>query len=128
MSERGAWTSEFIYCERCLKEMVRLLREGFGEDNKYFTLSTTPPWPDYKYDLPILHGKIGGLAPGEEVIDFTTFAKSTEVASSLCHRVRLCVFPDTGEGGFLVLEVGEGREPLCLKLSRSPVTSSLRDL
>lgn len=99
MSERGSWTSEYIYCGDCLEALESLLENSFGANGKFFTMTRTPPWAGARQELNILHGKIGGLGPGGEIRDMRE-ALQDERARALCHRVRVVVL---GESGFTAI-------------------------
>lgn len=95
MSERGSFCTEYIYCEKCLEAVKKvLLRNG-----KWLCSVQIPSWEGKKDPLPIIAGKIGGTYAGEELHDMEDLVEQLE--PGLCHTVRISVMPDDGGfGGF----------------------------
>lgn len=98
MSERGSFVTEFIYCPDCLEKLKAVLvKEG-----KFLRGVLIEGWEGGPDVLPIIAGKVGGLAPGEEsvVFQFELFT----AANAPCHPVRIAVLPDRGGGLLLTIQ------------------------
>lgn len=88
MSERGSICTEFIYCEECAKAVNAVLQRwarkpinyptcvSIGDDTPHITAIFT-------------HASASGL----ELVDWDIYMRS-EIASVICHPVRLAVFPE----------------------------------
>lgn len=103
MSERGSFVTEFIYCERCLSEIEKIL----CHHEKYFHGIKIPHWSEPEKALPIIAGKIGGLYPTEELHVFETLIMP-KIAAVICHKLRIAVIADEGEEMFTIYPVKDG--------------------
>jgi len=73
-------------------------------DEKYLKGVVIPPWTGMSGDhLPIIAGKIGGLSPGEEIWGFD-MELAPEIASVICHPVRIAVMADSGASRIFRIE------------------------
>jgi hypothetical protein len=99
MSERGSFCTEYVYCTKCLE----VLRRHLLKDEKHFRGFSIPMWTGCTTpgDLPIIAGKIGGMAGGEEIIAME-FEYGEPLNAELCHRVRIAVMAESGQSKFLV--------------------------
>jgi len=97
MSEKGSFITEFIYCEKCLSGVSRVLLEN----EKYLNSIQIPHWVEGYKPLPIVAGKIGGLYPGEELFTFE-LEFIPKIKSLICHEVRIAVLAETGERIFKI--------------------------
>ena len=93
MSERGSFVTEYIYCADCLRaaQKVLLARE------KYLCSEQLVSWEPGGALLPIIAGKIGGLASGEELRAMEELGALLELR--LCHPLRIAVIPDSEREG-----------------------------
>jgi len=93
MSERGSFCTEYIYCQLCFQAVKRAL----VKDDKFLRGIEIPMWTGGEEEtLPIIAGKIGGSAPGDEML-FMEADIFPEMAEELCHNLRLVVLPDSNE-------------------------------
>ena len=99
MSERGSFTTEYIYCKDCFEAVRKILEK----DDKYLKGVQIPMWSGNETgeELPIIAGKIGGLHSGEELETFE-FELNQEIAKVICHPVRIAVLAESGERIFTI--------------------------
>ena len=91
MSERGSFTTEYIYCDECLKKAKAILLSS----TKMLCSQEIKSWsPDDTLPLPIIAGKVGGYYMGEELITFMLIAE--ELEKQLCHPMRIAVLAEEG--------------------------------
>ena len=100
MSERGAFTTEYIYCPKCL----RLAKSVLLDNKKYLCSIQIPSWDgqNVKY-LPIIAGKIGGLAKNEEIDSIQMMFLNKKP----CHKLRIAVICDTGNATIIEIKPDE---------------------
>lgn len=96
MSERGSFVTQFIYCDKCFDEC----RKVFVKNDKYLKGVVIPSWQEGQ-TLPIIAGKIGGLGPGEELIEMQYTIKP-KLDETLCHKIRISIMPDNGQDTIIV--------------------------
>jgi hypothetical protein len=103
VSERGSYTTEYIYCSECFKAVSSILRaEG---QSKWLTSHQAFYWRgNFMETLPILSGKVGGTYSREEVDTLEELA--CRMAAEVCHPVRIVVIPDAGDPVLIVAEPG----------------------
>jgi len=89
MSERGSFCTEYIYCDKCLEVVQSILI-----DNDKFLSSETIP--THSHEPRIVAGKIGGLFPGEELLDMEC-EYGPAIAARICHPLRIAVLAEKGE-------------------------------
>lgn len=65
MSERGSFTTEYIYCRTCFEACKDVL----CQNGKYLKGVVIPTWCEGGGELPIISGKIGGMWSGQEFND-----------------------------------------------------------
>ena len=108
MSERGSFTTQYIYCDRCYEAV----REVLVSDDKYLRGVPIPMWGEgqrtgvgfgddnHPRELPIVAGKIGGLYAGEE--KYAMLELLAEIKPNLCpgHSIIVGVIPDSSEPVF----------------------------
>jgi hypothetical protein len=104
LSERGSYVTEYVYCPECFEGLKAIL---FVPAEKYLTATLVTSWHPDK-TLPIIAGKVGGLAAGEERFTFDVVLRP-HIESALCHPLRIAVLPDSG--GFELLEYNTMRVP-----------------
>ena len=93
MSERGSFTTEYIYCTKCLEALKPILMK----DDKYLHGVQIPSYSsNFGGYLPIIAGKVGGLGMGEEAWVFQ-FELVDQICEAICHRVRIAVLCESGE-------------------------------
>jgi len=102
MSERGSFVTEFIYCQKCFSAVESILVKA----DKYLTGVKVPHWNGSGDNLPIIAGKIGGLAPEEELIVFEYEIKQM-IEKHICHVVRVAVLAEQGHKIFVCTPGGE---------------------
>ena len=91
MSYRGSFVTSYIYCEKCLEEVSKILICN----QKYLCSQTIDSWENCGVDkLPIIAGKIGGLAEGEEIEAFE-FDFIPKLEKVICHPMQIAVIPDS---------------------------------
>jgi hypothetical protein len=106
MSERGSFTTEYIYCDRCFNIVKKVLLKR----DKFLCSTIIPSW--CKQRLPIVAGKIGGLYAGEELNDME-LEYIPELEKRLCHEVRIAVLAENGERLFKARAAeNQGAEPV----------------
>ena len=100
MSERGSFVTEYIYCAHCLEAA----REVLLRREKFLCSTEIPSWEgaDPATYLPIIAGKVGGLYAGEELNTFE-FDLCDELATRICHPLRIAVLAEQGEEIFTVM-------------------------
>lgn len=88
MSERGSFTTEYIYNESDYK----IIRKALDKNSKYLCVSPPAYWGDSKNELPIVSGKVGSLNFGLEwsMIAFALVGVETE------HDIKIVVMQDAG--------------------------------
>lgn len=96
MSERGSFVTEYIYCDKCLEAAKNIL---IGNE-KHLCSQIIDGWGGAKF-MPIIAGKIGGLHPGEELIDFE-YTYIPKLEKVLCHNLRIAVLAEEGEQIFII--------------------------
>lgn len=92
MSERGSFTTEYIYCDKCLEAVKSVLIS----DEKYLKGIQIPMWGGGDGSLPIIAGKIGGMSSGEEIWSFK-YEEQPEIEKNICHPVRIAILAENGE-------------------------------
>lgn len=103
MSERGSFVTEYIYCKQCFEAAQQVL---LGKE-KYLHSCVIPAGDGF---MPIIAGKIGGLGPGDEFINFDRYLLSP-LSESICHKMRVTILADSGQATLLILP-GEERYKL----------------
>jgi hypothetical protein len=101
MSERGSFVTEFIYCTGCLERMQAVLVGNIkhGPHGKYLIgerVSSIDRVTGKLWSMNIIAGKLGGCAPGDDLIMFQFELFTAENAP--CHPVRVALLPDSGAG------------------------------
>ena len=99
MSERGSFVTQYVYCHECFKA----LREVLLKRDKFLCSSEIPAYWDG--NLPIIAGKIGGTAAGDELLTFE-FDIADMLKGKLCHDVCVAVIPECGEPAFITFKAG----------------------
>jgi hypothetical protein len=89
MSERGSFTTQYIYCEKCLAAVKAVL---MAQRDKYLFAVQAG-------DYPVIAGKIGGLGQGDELVTFREYLIQ-ELEQVICHPVRFAVLSDTAGDEF----------------------------
>lgn len=89
MSERGSFTTEYVYCEKCFAAIKEILLSN----EKSLCSTIIPSW--CKQEIPIIAGKIGSLVIGGE---FLTFEMEIipQLEEVICHDMRIAVLSDSG--------------------------------
>lgn len=99
MSERGAWMTEYTYCNRCLETVRSIITEHSNE------------WTVTKLaNYPILAGKAKGMYAGEEIVQFETDLVE-KLEAALCHPVRFAVIAEQGQRLFWIHPRYQPKEP-----------------
>ena len=101
MSERGSFCTEYIYCGKCLDAVKSVLMAE--PPNKSLAAFLAPSW-EAGHTLPIISGKIGGTAPGDEIA-FFEHEYGPAIAAKICHRVVIAILAENG-AAFAVIEPG----------------------
>ena len=103
MSERGSFTTEYIYCDKCFEAVKKTLLAN----EKGLCSIVIPSWERWdkkkflfwnitkKRFLPIIAGNVGGGFAGEELMQFELYL-IPEIEKNICHPVRIAVLPDCG--------------------------------
>ena len=89
MSQRGSFTSEFIYCDAC----ATILRTCLSEIDSVAM---------HDGGGHIVSGFIGGGSPGDE--GHKVERAMSEVATLFCHKVRVVVLPEESRAVHLSIE------------------------
>lgn len=89
MSERGSFTTQYVYCEECLERLKAVL----CKNDKSLKGVQIPSWRSDEELLPIIAGKCGGLGAGDERLMFEHRLFNSENAP--CHPVVIAVIPET---------------------------------
>lgn len=114
MSERGSFTTEFIYCYECFEAATTVL----VRDEKYLRGVVIPSWQSFAespergaiYDsaaeewraaLPIIAGKIGASWAGGE-LSTMDLEIGPALAAVICHPMRIAVLAEDGERIFTI--------------------------
>lgn len=97
MSERGSFTTQYIYCKKCLEAAKTVLTIG----DKYLHAVQIPSWKEGDDPLPIISGKIGGMSSSEELLTFE-YELAPELAKVICHPMRIAVLAEDGQEIFTV--------------------------
>ena len=92
MSERGSFCTEYIYCDKCLDAVKSVLMAE--PPNKSLAAFLTPSW-ETGHTLPIISGKIGGTAPGDEIA-FFEHEYGPAIAAKICHPMMIAVLAENG--------------------------------
>lgn len=94
MSQRGSFTTQYIYCDKCLNACKNVLTEN----NKYLKGVQIESWQDGNV-LPIISGKIGGSWQGKELASFI-FGLIPEIQIEMCCEceLQIAVIPDDMDG------------------------------
>lgn len=96
MSERGAWCTEYIHCDKC--------RAGF---RAFLKKTDATPLPDGKYwsggeiTAGVFAGRIGGLYAKEELHTWEQELEP-ELSPLICHDLRVAVIAEDGERFYTV--------------------------
>lgn len=101
MSDRGAFVTEFIYCEECLNVVKSVLLK----DEKYLRGILVPKHTPLEGHYPIIAGEVGGLYAGEELNIFENEIIPS-LQDSICHPIRIAVIAEKGERIFTVIPKG----------------------
>jgi len=99
MSERGSFVTEYIYCKECFEAAEKVL---LGKE-KYLHSCVIPAGNGF---MPIIAGKIGGLGPGDEFINFDRYLL-LPLSEHICHEMRITILADSGQATLLILPGGE---------------------
>ena len=79
MSQRSAYTSEYIYCW----SDYEVLRQKANEEGngKFLNFSTPAKWSNglQEFEMPIIQGKIGAFSPGKEYEVLAGFLQTAPV-------------------------------------------------
>lgn len=103
MSARGSFVTEYLSCAKCFEACRQVLCQA----DKFLRGVEIPTWnPQETGPLPIVAGKIGGLAHGGELDDFE-HEYGPRLATAICHPVTVAVL---GESYFCVFEVRPGEQ------------------
>ena len=94
MSERGSFTTEYIYCDECFEKAKQIL---LGDDKRLCS-DVIHGWGSNPY-MPIIAGKIGGSYIGEE-IDTFELDLNEKLAAAICHPMRIAVLAESCEKFF----------------------------
>lgn len=84
MSERGSFVTEYMYCDKCLEKMKRVLIQS----DRYL-------YGRQIEDAPIIAGRLGSLGPGADIVMFKFQLFNRENAP--CHPVKVALIPDCAE-------------------------------
>ena len=108
MSERGSFTTEYVYCRKCFKAIQPILL-GNG---KWLCSRVCPAYWDKEdnelgddFFIPIISGKIGGNYPRNEFVDFLT-DYGPRVEEVICHPLRIAVLADNGRSELYTFKPG----------------------
>jgi hypothetical protein len=90
MSQRSAYTSEYIYCwsdYEVLRQKAK--EEGNG---KFLNFSTPAKWSNglQEFEMPIIQGKIGAFSPGKEYEVLAGFLQGVETVTP----ISFLIFPE----------------------------------
>lgn len=102
MSDRGSFVTEYLYCEKCLL----IAKEHLIKNEKHLKGIQIPSWKENEY-LPIIAGKIGGV--GSADIYDTIFKKSEEIASKVCHSMRISLISEEGTPDWIFINHENGK-------------------
>jgi len=97
MSERGAFVTEYIYCDKCFNAVKSVLLSS----EKYLMSIEIPHWNGVDKPLPIIAGKIGGLYSGEE-LDTFRYKIIPKIELTICHEIRIAVIAEQDEEIFKI--------------------------
>jgi len=95
MSDRGTYITDFIYCSKCLF----IVESAFKRQNFNFN-----GCEKFGLGSGFCYGRISGLYSGEE-IDIFENEILPEIENNLCHKVRICIFPEATD--FKVYKINE---------------------
>lgn len=101
MSERGSFTTEYIYND----EDYKIIREALDQKRKYLCISPPATWSngDETFEMPIVSGKVGELTSGWE---YRTLEDALENVKTH-NEVRIIVMCDSGDI-YLMTKTPEG--------------------
>ena len=97
MSERGAFTSGFLYCHGCVKALREIL-----EPSSDFDLSVGNPL--------IVSGRVSGMFSGEEILRFDVYLRP-EIEAAICHPLQIAVLPDSSRNAEILKFAPKAAEP-----------------
>lgn len=105
MSERSAFTSEYIYNPNDYK----ILRERANKwgNSKWLCFAPEARWGDN--DMPILSGKVGCLAPAHEFIELCNFLRGVKTECPITFIIIPEWFDEKGLQAVKVVKTPEGR-------------------
>ena len=89
MSERGSFCTEYIYCDKCLYAVERVVSQQ-GD----LTAIRIPTMEGGSHLLPIIAGKVASTYAGGELQLMEALIEDLE--KELCHPVDIAVLPDAG--------------------------------
>ena len=92
MSERGSFTTEYIYCRKCLENLKPILLHK----DKYLSTNQIKGWSKDCKDLPIIAGKIGGMGSGDEYIELEINMRM-DIENAICCPLRIALLADDKE-------------------------------
>lgn len=101
MSERGSFTTEYSYCDKCIEALKPIL----CCDEKYMHGVPIPMYggSNEMEHLPIIAGKVGGLWGGEEVFTFHHILRE-RIEAVICQDFRIAVLPENGSDEILLFK------------------------
>lgn len=92
MSERGSFTTEYIYCDKCFQAAKTVLLKR----DKGLCSQVIESWSSSDKEMPIIAGKVGASYSGEEIHDFE-FEYGPALAKVVCHPLRIAVLAESGQ-------------------------------
>lgn len=101
MSERGSFTTEYIYND----EDYKIIREALDQKRKYLCIAPPATWSNENgtFEMPIVSGKVGELTSGWE---YKTLENALENVKTH-NEVRVIVMCDAGDI-YLITKTPEG--------------------
>jgi hypothetical protein len=90
MSDRGAFVTEYIYCEQCFEALKPVLCRGWKNLDGFVV-----PCGDGKGIYPIIAGKVSELYEGGEITMLNVVARG-EIEAAICHPITIAVLPECG--------------------------------
>lgn len=103
MSERGAFTSEYLYCGTCASGLRDVLAKCSD-----IRLHIPPAGRHEGRPLPIVSGFVGGMYAGEELHRFDLLERPA-IETAICHPVKIAVIPEGSEAE--IIEFKPREEP-----------------